>query len=166
MVEYAIALALGLLVLFGLLLRLRRRPGGPRYAVVDGSNVMFWINEEARFDTLKSVLDHLLDAGFLPVVWFDANAGYKLAGRYMKPEALARALDLPRSRVKVAPRGTPADPLLLAQARKLGAPVVSNDRFRDWEEEFPELRDAAHMIRGRVRNGAIHLDVREGLTAR
>ena len=169
MVEYDVFILFGIAV-FAILIfvfciaRLFGRK--PQYAVLDGSNVMHWVGDEARLDTLRTVIAQLEEVGLLSVIWFDANVGYKLGDRYVGPEALANALKLPHSQVHVAPKGTPADPLLLATARKLRAPIVSNDRFRDWQEEFPELRDAAYMIRGRIQGDLISLDVREGLTAR
>jgi hypothetical protein len=44
-------------------------------------------------------------------------------------------------KIHQAPAGTDADYFILAFARELDASVVSNDRFRDRAEAFPEARD-------------------------
>lgn len=152
----ALLLLLAAVVLLSLVLRRRRRP----IIVVDGSNVMFWADETARLDTVRTVIDRLRAAGFRPVVWFDANAGYRLADRYLGPRPLARQLGLSHANVRVAPKGTPADPLLLEMASHLGAPVVSNDRFRDWAHAFPDIVTGDRMVRGRMKAGELRLNVR------
>lgn len=140
-----------------LLPHLRRRPR--RWVVVDGSNVMHWKDNAPQLQTLREVLDALARAGFAPGVVFDANAGYLIAGRYLNERALGAMLGLPLNRVLVVDKGMPADPLVLAAARDFGARVVSNDRFRDWEEAHPEIREEGYLIRGGYRDGKLWLGV-------
>jgi hypothetical protein len=125
--------------------------------VVDGSNVMHWQDDVPRIEALERVLADLAAKGFVPHVFFDANVGYKLVGRHVDPGDLARALALPRSQVFVAPSRTPADPLLIAHAIRVRARVVSNDRFRDWRDEFPALGDKGFLVPGRLRGGEVEL---------
>lgn len=49
--------------------------------------------------------------------------------------------------LQVAPAGTPADPILLAMAQRLGCLVLSNDRFRDWRGESAWHRRNLHRLR-------------------
>jgi hypothetical protein len=135
----------------------RRAP--PNWIVVDGSNVMHWKDGTPQIETVREVLDRLTALGFSPGVVFDANAGYKIAGRYRHDHAFGKLLGLPESRVLVVAKGTPADPILLAAARDLGARIVTNDRYRDWAETHPEVREAGHLIRGGYRDGALWLEV-------
>ena len=135
------------------------------YIVVDGSNVMHWQDNTPRLSSLRAVLDHLTALGFTPGVVFDANAGYKIGDRYQHDGALGKMLGLPAERVLVAPKGTPADPLVLASARDLGARIVSNDRFRDWVEHHPELTEPGHLIRGGFTDGKLWLDLDPAETA-
>ncbi|WP_420857613.1 NYN domain-containing protein [Marivivens marinus] len=151
---FAALAALGLLGLFFLRRRLRRR-----WIVVDGSNVMYWDQDVADIRTVRRVVAQLRQAGFHPLIWFDANAGYKLADRYMGPIPLARQLGVRAQQVRVAQKGTPADPFILSDARRLRAPVVSNDRFRDWWDDFPEAERGRQMIRGRVVGKDLKLDI-------
>jgi len=59
----------------------------------------------------------------------------------------------------VVPKGAPADPAILSAAQDTGARVVSNDRFRDWSDDFPEVRAPGFLIRGGYRSGELWLDL-------
>jgi hypothetical protein len=142
-----------------LLLAYRALLGRKTWVVIDGSNVMHWKDRAADIGTLREVLLSLGEQGLHPKVIFDANAGYKLAGRYQHDQTFSRQLGLTRGQVKVVPKGTPADPLILAAARDLGARVVTNDRYCDWAETYPEVAKPGHLIRGGYRNGELWLDL-------
>lgn len=135
----------------------RRQRASVRPIVIDGSNVMHWNGGKPSIDTVRAVVEELASSGFFPGVVFDANAGHLLAGRYLHDGALARAVGLPRDRVMVVPKGTPADPYILAAARDMGAPIVTNDRYRDWATDFPEIGTPGHLVRGRCRAGVVTL---------
>ncbi|MDB5658788.1 MAG: hypothetical protein JWS10_1403 [Cypionkella sp.] len=131
----------------------------PNYVVVDGSNVMHWKDGVPQIEAVKAVISQLVHAGYAPGVVFDANAGYKLMGRYKHDYALGKLLGLPADRVMVVDKGTPADPVILASAKALGARIVSNDRFRDWADTHPEISQPGHVIAGGYRNGQVWLDL-------
>ena len=107
--------------------------------------------------SVRLVIEKLVAAGFEPVIWFDANVGYLVADRYMNPYKLSQALHYPENRIYVAPKGTPADPLLIQAATDLSAPIVSNDRFRDWKEQFPQVDQAELFLRGEIVKGGVRL---------
>lgn len=131
----------------------------PKNAVViDGSNVMHWKEDVARLAPLREVINALQEKGYEPGVIFDANAGYKLADRYLDDGHFAKLLNLPADRVLVVPKGEPADPTILAAARETGAQIVTDDRFRDWAGDFPEVTEPGHLIRGGYRDGTLWLD--------
>ncbi len=121
------------------------------WIIVDGSNVMHWKDGAPDLATLRQVLASLKQAGFKPGVVFDANVGYKVEGEYMNDRTLSRALGLRAKRVMVAPKGTPADPLILQAARDSKARIVTNDRFRDWEDEFPDVLKTDRLVKGGFR---------------
>lgn len=127
--------------------------------IVDGSNVMHWDGGTPRIKPVQSVVDRLKDQGYMPGVVFDANAGYLLTGKYQHDMSLSRELGLPEKNVMVVPKGTPADPMILQAARDMNARVVSNDRFRDWAGEFPEIRRKGFLIRGRYKSGSLTLNL-------
>ncbi|MEQ8897209.1 MAG: hypothetical protein RID23_08960 [Roseovarius sp.] len=130
-----------------------------RWLMIDGSNVMHWKGGRPEIATLREVVDHVSGLGFTPAIIFDANAGYKLNGRYLNDSALANSLGLPVGRVIVVPRGSPADPAILAASRDLHARIVTNDRYRDWQEDYPEIETAGHLVRGGYRKGKLRLEL-------
>lgn len=151
------ALASAVVLLLAALRRLKiRRPDKP-WIVVDGSNVMYWEDGVPRIDTVRQVVNRLQADGFSPGVMFDANAGYLLIGQYMRDTDLGLALRLPMDRVMVVPKGTPADLYILNAARDLKARIVTNDRYRDWAGDYPEVANDGHLIKGGYRNGTLWL---------
>jgi hypothetical protein len=143
-----------------LLVRRAIRPLG-QLVLIDGSNVMHW-GGTPEVETVAAVVADLKERGLRPVVWFDANAGYLLAERYLGPAALARLLHLPARQVFVAPKGTPADPLILEAAVALQAQVVTNDRYRDWAEAHPIVTEHGRLIRGRADGRGVELRFQAG----
>ncbi|MCC7322113.1 MAG: hypothetical protein IT542_14175 [Rubellimicrobium sp.] len=154
-VVWAGLVALGALVWLG---HLWRRRGRRHWIVVDGSNVMYWDGDRPRLETVARVVSDLDRRGYAPVVWFDANAGYLTEGRYARPDLLARRIGLPAARVHVVSKGMPADPQIIADAERLGARIVTNDRYRDWQEADATLRLDGFLIRGRVAGGQVRLE--------
>lgn len=131
-----------------------------RFILVDGSNVMHWRDNIPDIEPVREVIASLKTKGFTPGVVFDANVGYKLEGRYRNHYKLARRIGLPPEQVMVVPKGEPADPMILRAARDYGGRVVSQDRFRDWEAEFPELRRPDFRVRGGYDRGKLWLDLK------
>ena len=129
-----------------------------RPVVVDGSNVMYWRDGNPRIEPVQEVVRHLTALGYKPGVMFDANAGYLFAGSYRGDKAISKLLNLPVECVTVVPKGSPADPFILKAARDRGASVISNDRFRDWVCDFPEIARPGHLIRGEYRQGRLWFD--------
>ncbi len=127
--------------------------------VLDGSNVMHWKDGAPDLQPVREVIADLAQRGFRAGVVFDANAGYKLEGRYRHHQVLARQLGLPRNRVMVVNKGEVADETILRVAQDFGARVVSNDRFRDWRDDFPQVAEPGFLISGRYRQGALQLDL-------
>lgn len=149
-----------------LVLLLRRRHARPtrteRAILVDGSNVIHWRDNAPSLEPLRQVVEGLQLQGLKPGVVFDANVGYRLTGRYMGERDLARLLALPQDQIFVVPKGTQADPYLLDTARHLKAQIVTNDRYRDWVEHYPEVTEPRTLIQGGMRDGRVWL---EGLEA-
>ena len=118
---------------------------------------MHWQGGEPNIQVVQKLVQALDKSGYQPGVIFDANAGYKLFDRYLDDAPLADALGLPEEQVLVSPKGEPADIFLLNAARDMGAAIVTNDRFRDWVEDFPEFAEPGRLIRGGYRKGAPYL---------
>jgi hypothetical protein len=145
-----------------LVLELRkRRPqrDKAKWIVIDGSNVMYWHGGVPKLETVQEVLRRLEALGYAPGVMFDANAGHLLEGRYLHDYAFGKRLGLPPERVMVVPKGVQADGFILTEARDLAARIVTNDRFRDWVGDYPEVATPGYLIIGGYRDGVLWLDL-------
>lgn len=120
---------------------------GP-HVIIDGSNVMHWQGNMPSLVPVVAAVLALEARGFTVGVIFDANVGYKIHDRFLGHHAMARRVNLPEDQVFVVPKGTVADQYILMAARDLGARVVTNDRYRDWLEAFPEAAEPGFLIRG------------------
>ena len=103
------------------------------------------------------LVDLLKTKGYRIGLIFDANAGHILLGRYLDDRHFAELLNLPHDQCFVVPKGTIADEYILRAARDHGTRIVTNDRYRDWAGDFPEVTKPGHLIKGRIEKGAITL---------
>jgi hypothetical protein len=127
------------------------------WVLIDGSNVMHWRDNTPSLEAVRNVVDQVRKLGYVPGVVFDANAGWKLFGRYLHDQEFAKMLGVEARQVLVVAKGTQADPFLLQTAREFGARIVSNDRFRDWAEAHPEVQAPGFLIRGSASDDGIRL---------
>lgn len=139
--------------------RASQTPATQSWIIIDGSNVMHWQDGTAQIKPLRDVIATLQERDFIPGIVFDANVGYKLSGHYMDADALAHMLGLAPDQVMVVPKGEPADATILTAARDHAVRIVTNDRFRDWVDSFPEISQSTTLMRGGYRNGQLWLDL-------
>jgi hypothetical protein len=126
-----------------------------RIAIVDGSNVAHSTEGDVvRLANIRIVCEKLEEQGYEPVIVVDAALRHKIDER----DAFERLVD--EGVIKQAPAGTDADYFILSFARELGASVVSNDRFRNRLEAFPEAREA--LIRYMIVNDEVVFERRTG----
>lgn len=119
-----------------------------RTVIVDGSNVAHSSEgDKAQLDNIRAVRDKLVEEGYEPVILADA------ALRHQIDDERAFELMVESGEIRQAPAGTDADFFILAFARELEATIVSNDRFKDRVEAFPEVRD--RVIRYMIINGEV-----------
>jgi hypothetical protein len=119
-----------------------QRPEGEKkpIALVDGSNVAHSSEgDRARLQNIRIVVEKLIEEGYEPIVVVDAALRHQIDDR---DEYERRVED---GKIRQAPAGTDADYFLLAFARELDASIVSNDRFRDRQDAFPDAQE--RMIR-------------------
>jgi hypothetical protein len=113
-----------------------RQNGESNIAIVDGSNVAHaGEGGGARLSNIRLVCGKLADQGYTPVVVVDAALRHKIDDS----DAYERLVD--DGTIRQAPAGTDADYFILSFARELDASIVSNDRFKDRLDAFPEARD-------------------------
>ena len=109
-------------------------------ALVDGSNVAHSTEGgEPRLANIVLVCRKLDDEGYDPIVVADAALRHQIDDK----RGYEKRID--EGRIRQAPAGTDADYFILSFARELEAFIVSNDRFRDRADAFPEALD--RMIR-------------------
>ena len=152
------------LLLLSQLRKPRTKEIEPGRIIIDGSNVMYWRNGEPNLQPVREVIAELKKHGLKPGVVFDANAGHVLEGEFRSDKWFEDALDLPKHHAMLVPSGMPADPVILGAARDFGGRVVSNDRFRDWVSDYPEISKPGHVIRGGFRSGRLWLALQQGNT--
>jgi Zc3h12a-like Ribonuclease NYN domain len=160
----AAALVVAFLVLWVRGPRGQLPPSAPRPPVdtrntilIDGSNVIHWQDNTPQLTPLLQVVAEVSLRGLKPGVVFDANVGYKLTGAFMGERDLSRLLSLPRDQILVVPKGKQADPFLLETARDLDARIVTNDRYRDWTESYPDVVKPERLVWGGVQDGRVWL---------
>lgn len=125
----------------------------PRRALVDASNVAHSTEgEKPRLRNIELICHKLEDEGIEPLVVADAALRHQIddAARY---EQL-----VDDGWIRQAPAGTDADYFILAFAREMEASIVSNDRFRDRQEAFPDAHD--RMIRYMILGNEVVLERR------
>jgi hypothetical protein len=113
-------------------------PSAPatRIALVDASNVAHSTEgDEVRLHNIRLVCDKLIEEGYEPIIVADAALRHQIDDRRGYEEMVDNGV------IKQAPAGTDADYFILSFARELDAAVVSNDRFKDRQDAFPEARD-------------------------
>ena len=119
-----------------------------KMVIIDGSNVAHSSEGEvALLDNIRLVQDKLREEGLEPVVLVDAALRHQID----KENEFEQLVE--DGTIKQAPAGTDADYFILSFARELNADIVSNDRFRDRMDAFPETRE--RMIRYMIVNGEV-----------
>jgi hypothetical protein len=117
-----------------------RAEGEERVVLVDGSNVAHSSEgEHPLLHNIELVCRKLVEEGYEPLVLTDA------ALRHQIDDKPAYEAYIEEGKIRQAPAGTDADYFILAFARELDASIVSNDRFRDRQDAFPDARE--RMIR-------------------
>jgi len=123
--------------------------------LVDGSNVAHSTEgERVWLSNIVAVCDKLREEGYEPLVLADAALRHQIDQKAEYERMIDDGL------IRQAPAGTDADYFILAFARELDAPIVSNDRFRDRQRAFPDA--AKRLIKYMVMKGEVVLERRTG----
>jgi Zc3h12a-like ribonuclease protein len=113
-----------------------------RVILVDGANVAHEMhrNDQPHISNLWRVEGALQRLGYRPLLIIDANLRWKLSRED------AQALERRRDEIVQAPAGVPADRTLLEYAARKGLSIVTNDRFREYEDDYPWIREAGRRV--------------------
>lgn len=104
--------------------------------LVDGSNVAHSSEgAAARLANIIAVRDKLVEEGLDPIIVVDAALRHQIDDAEGYEQLVAGGT------IRQAPAGTDADYFLLEFAEEFDASIVTNDRFRDRIEKYPELRN-------------------------
>lgn len=124
-----------------------------RRVLVDASNVAHATEGgEARLANIRLVEEKLAEEGLEAVIVADAALRHQIDDKARFEQMVEEG------KVHQAPAGTDADYFILSFAREMGAPILTNDRFRDRAEEFAEERD--RTIRFMIVDGEVVLERR------
>ena len=124
---------------------LRREPKGA--IIVDASNVArqtpdpLALDKTGRVAYLTSMRDYLMSEGYFPVILLaDANLGYQI-------DDPASYLSLVERNILIEVHsGGEADEALIREARQRNAPLITNDRLRDWKSVAADVRRIPFLI--------------------
>lgn len=123
--------------------------------LVDGSNVAHSSEgEAARLANIIAVRDKLVEEGLEPIIVVDAALRHQIDDE----RGFERLVE--GGTIRQAPAGTDADYFLLEFAEEFDASIVTNDRFRDRIDKYPELRN--RLVRYMVVGEEVVLERRVG----
>lgn len=123
--------------------------------LVDGSNVAHSSEgDTARLANIIAVRDKLMEDGLEPIIVVDAALRHQI-----DDEAGYEHL-VEGGTIRQAPAGTDADYFLLEFAEEFEASIVTNDRFRDRIEKYPEVRN--RLVKYMIVGGEVVLERRVG----
>lgn len=124
-------------------------------ALIDASNVAHCAEGDVgRVHFLELMRDKIAGEGYEPILMADAALRHHVDDR----AAYERLVEA--GTIRQAPAGTDADYFILSFARELDAIVVSNDRFRDRIDRFPEVRN--RIVRFMIVEDEVVLERRNG----
>ena len=119
--------------------------GGKEVIVIDGANVAYEERSaggKPKLSNLLKVRRELEERGFEALILIDASLKYDIDDQ-TQLETLIRS-----QQVRQVPAGTDADYFIIQFADQLDARVVTNDRYKDYAQQYPWLtqRRMPYMI--------------------
>lgn len=120
-----------------------------RCFVIDGNNIARLDGGELDLAAVRSLACFLLSRGDNVRVYFDANIGMLISGgkNHLGSADLAEMLGISEGVVSIVPGGSLADEWILLFADEHGAVVLSNDRFRDFEDKYPFIAEKDRLLK-------------------
>jgi hypothetical protein len=109
--------------------------------IIDGSNVaMSTKSSKGSIDYLIQAFDWGKKSGYKPLIIIDKSLFTYIDNKEKLKELVKKGV------VKVA-EGTEADIVILKQAEEEGAFILTNDRFKEYQEKFSWLQSGKRLIR-------------------
>ena len=127
--------------------------GRPGMYLLDGSNILHW-DKSGRGCSLKPVLaiaEELKRRGDAYQVYFDASARHLLKSDAAEAEQYEKLLAADPEHFQQVPAGTRADDfLLLIASQDDSAKIMTQDRFRDYADRYPQVIHSDRLLPGMV----------------
>jgi hypothetical protein len=123
---------------------------GREVVVIDGANVAYEERSaggKPKLSNLLKVRRELEERGFEAVIIVDASLKYGIDDQ-AQLETLIRS-----QQIRQVPAGTDADYFIIQFADQLDARVVTNDRYKDYAEQYPwvsQRRMPYMIVKGEV----------------
>lgn len=120
--------------------------------VVDGANVAYIEKSEnggPKIDNILAVDRELKDKGYEPIIIVDASLQYEI------DDAEHFETLINNQTIRQAPAGTDADFFILETAREHKAKIVTNDRYKDYQDKYNWIEKARLPLM--IINGAVEL---------
>ena len=123
---------------------------GREVVVIDGANVAYEERSaggKPKLSNLLKVKRELEERGFEAVIIVDASLKYDIDDQ-AQLETLMRS-----QQIRQVPAGTDADYFIIQFADQLDARVVTNDRYKDYAEQYPwvtQRRMPYMIVKGEV----------------
>lgn len=127
---------------------------GKSHYLIDGTNTLFWdeYRKGVTFAHILAITDFLEKENASFTVYFDATTPHILK-RHSPEEAVKyeEKLKADPEHFRQVPAGTRADDILLMEAdNRPESIILSQDRFRDYEIQYPWISDRQRVVPGMV----------------
>jgi len=136
------------------------RPGATAPAaaglLIDAMNLAYWCGAPPSLRVPLSLLAYCVGAGIDARLYFDASAVHRLP--VDEHDLYGRLLHEHADRAGAVPSGRSADGVMLRDARRSGACIISRDRYRDHRRRYRKLiDDPTRLLSGHVAADQIHV---------
>lgn len=122
--------------------------------VVDGSNVAHHAknenNKEPQMENIKLMIKALNSRKIPYVFYVRSNLKYQIDNRKEFEKLISKG------EISELPAGAEDDEYILKHAIATNSKIISNDKFRDYQEENPKLAD-------KIRNSTVTFDIQDGV---
>jgi len=139
--------------------------------LIDGMNILRHDGaDKPHLKYITSIVIGLIENGCIDfLIIFDANTVDVLSqsSAYGGNGVFRSMIELFPNHVCLTPRGIRADDFVLSEADRLGSLAVSNDRFRDYIEQYPWITDSNRLhqipfVDNRIKFAGRNIGIRPG----
>lgn len=133
-------------------------PSGTLF-LLDGSNILHWGRSVHGISlrAVRAIVNELKRRGEAYQVYFDASAKHCLKANAAELKQYEKLLTDDPDHFHQVPMGTCADDfLLLIASQDDSAKIMTQDRFKDYADRYPQVIHSDRLLLGMVVQGQIH----------